>query len=251
MKQTFDITKFITENYQDAKAISFADANIKIRKSAQVRFNKPYDAEDYYEIVAGNLSSSGEIMFDDFNIKHEANSGSLKNQILEIGDLLYVMRAKFNKVKIITEDVLSRGLDVVATKGITIIRTGSIDKAKFIKVYLERPEIQKYINDHEKGKLPTDKISIGPKVIRVLLIPDTINEDLSRFVEYSDYLDSVANKSVEISGYIKKIAEIWKSKPCKKGINNASSYDRTIWEALENMYNGVIEVFKEFKKLLP
>ena len=251
MKQTFDITKFITENYQDAKAISFADANIKVRKAAQVRFNKPYDDIDHYEILARNLSASGEIVLDDFNIKGEANSGSLKNQKLEIGDLLYIMRAKFNKVKIVTEDVLSSELDVVATKGITIIRTGSIDKAKFIKVYLERPEIQKYINDHEKGKLPTGKISIGPEVIKEVMIPDIINEDLSCFVEYSDYLDSVANKSAEISEYIKKIAEIWKSKPCKKGINNASSYDRTIWKALEDMYTGVLEVFNKYKKLLP
>lgn len=233
MEHTFDLTEFINTNFKGSRAITFANANIEVRKSAQVRIKNLKDKQ-YYEITAKHLSSPGDINLEDSDLKDKANIGPLENQTLRVGDILFTMRTRFGKVKIITKDMLAHGLPVVAAKGITIIRVGDVDKAKLIKYYLDLPEIQKYINNDKSGVLPTGKISIGPEVINELLIPAVLTEDQPLFIEYSNYLDSISDKSSEIAELMKKLCDMSKSIPCKKGIKDTSSYDYATFKELEN-----------------
>ncbi len=243
MRNHSNISEYIETNYAQAKPITFEDAGIEIRKSAQVRI-KTQEPVQYYEISASDISSEGKLSIDESNLKDKANIGSLENQRLMVGDVLLTIRIKFKQVKIVTEEVLSHGLPVVAAKGIVILRTKNIEKAKFLKFYLERDEIKTFINNHKNATIIIrDKKHplIGSDIIEDVLLPETINGDLSLFVKNSSNIEVVVDKGKSLVDNLQYLCDKNREKFCKAGIENPSTFDIEIWEKLGIELEELIE----------
>ena len=240
------ITKYINDNYSGAKAITFDQASIQIKKSAQVRLKNEKPIE-YYQIGTQAISSKGDLTKADLDVCDKANIGSLHNQMLKEGDVLITMRAKFKYAKVVNQELLSDALPVVAIKGQIILRTGDMKKAEFLKFYLERDEIRDYINNHEDAKVKVgtghkDKYNIEPKVIQSILLPDTINNDLSLFIENSSIIKSVVTKGNKFADRLELLSNKHREKFCKKDIQNTDTYsDIKLWEALRDELEEMID----------
>jgi len=245
------ITKYINDNYSSAKAITLDQASIEIKKSAQVRL-KNEKPKEYFEIGTQAISSEGDLTKDDLKKCDKANIGSLNNQMLKVGDVLITMRAKFKHAKVVTPELLSDELPVVAIKGQIILRTGDIKKAEFLKFYLEREKIRDYINSHEEAKVKVkvgkdykDKYNIEPKIIQSILLPDTINSDLSLFIENSLIIKSVVTKGNEFAHRLELLSNKHREKFCKKDIQNTDTYsDIKLWEELRDELEEMIKETK-------
>ena len=242
------ITKYINDSYGGAKAITFDQASIEIKKSAQVRL-KNEKPKEYFEIGTQAISSEGDLTKDDLKKCDKANIGSLNNQMLKEGDVLITMRAKFKYAKVVNPELLSDELPVVAIKGQIILRTGDMEKAEFLKFYLERDEIRDYINNHEDAKVKVkvgtgykDKYNIEPKIIQNILLPDTINSDLSLFIENSLIIKSVVTKGNEFADRLELLSNKHREKFCKTDIQNTDTYsDIKLWEALRDELEKMID----------
>ncbi len=241
MKNVLDMTQYITNNYYGAKAISFEEASIEIKKSAQVRI-KNEKPKEYYEIGSQTVSSKSDIRSEDLIIQTKANIGSLENQKLMVGDVLITIRAKFRYAKVITESLLSHGLPVVAVKGHIVLRTRDVKKAEFIKFYLERDEIRNYINTHDNAKSDTGKYSIEPSVIQSIFLPDTVNGNLELFTENSETIKKSIMKSNELTKILEFISNKQREKFCRHNIQTPETYsDTKLWEELAIKFEEMIE----------
>lgn len=242
------ITKYINDSYGGAKAITFDQASIVIKKSAQVRL-KNEKPTNYYEIGSSAISSEDDLTIDDLNKCIKANIGSLDNQKLEVGDVLITMRAEFKYAKVVTKKLFSHGLPVVAIKGQIIFRTKDIEKAKFLKFYLERDEIRSYINNHEDAKVKVKvgkkdkyKYNIETKIIQNILLPDTINGNLSLFLENSSKIMQVVEKGNEFVNRLKLFSNRQRENFCKKDLQDTATYsDIKLWEKLRDELQGMID----------
>ncbi len=249
MKNDFDLTQYINNSYADSKAISFEKASIKIKKSAQVRI-KNEKPKEYYEIGSQAISSKGDLTTDDLKKCEKANIGSLNNQRLEIGDLLITMRSQFRYAKVVTKELLSRKFPVVAVKGQIILRTKDINKAEFLKFYLERDEIQNYINNHENAKTPNGKYSIEPGVIQSILLPDCINGNLTLFLENSIKIMQVVSKGEEFAKELEFLSNMNREKICKKGLKKSASYSEMgLWNKVGEALSDLIKIAKGGEKI--
>lgn len=246
MKNVTDITRYIADSYHGAKAISFEEASIEIKKSAQVRI-KNEKPKEYYEIGSQTVSSKSDIRSEDLIKQTKANIGSLENQKLIVGDVLITIRAKFRYAKVITEPLLSHGLPIVAVKGHIILRTRDVKKAEFIKFYLERDEIRNYINTHDNAKSDNNKsdhgkYSIEPSVIQSIFLPDTVNSNLELFTQNSETIKNVVMISNEFTKKLEFLSNTQREKFCKNDIQTPATYsDTEIWEELAIKLKEMIE----------
>ncbi len=243
MKNNFDISEYIKKNYAEAMPITFEDAGVEIKKSSQVRI-KTQKPVQYYEISGSDISSEGKLSMDESNLKDKANLGSLENQKLMVGDVLLTIRIKFKQVKIVTKEVLSHDLSVVASKGLLVLRSGDIEKAEFLKFYLERDEIKALINNHKNAKLPNGRPSIGPDVIKDVLLPDTINGDLSLFIGNSSKIENVVDRGKSFVDTLQYLYDKNREKFCREGIENPSTFDIEKWEKFGIGLEELIEAGK-------
>ncbi len=238
--ENIDVEQYIKDNYTDANPIPFEEVGIEIKKSAQVRIKTQKD-EDYYEIGSQSVSSKDELTVDDLKKQTKANSGSLENQRLMVGDVLITIRAQFKYAKVITEELLSPDLSVVAVKGHIILRTNDIKKAQFLKFYLERDEIRNFINNHQNAKAPNGKYAIEPNVIRSVLLPDTVvKKDLTHFLQNSTEIQRVVTLGTLLTERLDDLSNKHREKFCRIGIEQQFSDDLTLWK----------EFGKELKELI-
>ncbi len=222
MHESFNIEKFVKQTFGGANTINFEEAGIKLKKSAQVRI-KNEKPKDYYEITGSMVSAKEDLCKDTLLKQTKANIGSLENQQLQEGDVIIPMRSKFRYAKVISPELLADGLPIVVAKGHLVFRTGNLDKARFLKFYLELKEIREYINTDrytsEKTKLP-----ISMFTAETILVPDVINSDLRLFLENSDKVHQAVNKAEELYQSIDNLYTLQRIKFCKDGIDNPHTY---------------------------
>ncbi len=164
--------------------VTLTDVGISIIKSGHVRVD-PLQSISYYEVTPKALSARGVITITECISHTLANENSLARQKLQEGDVLVPLRSKFKYAGIITKEMMKSNMPVVAINGFAIIRTGSEDKARLVRYWLELPPVtsilnQSMIKNFTKGTKP-----ISVETIRNLEFPDMFDTNLSKFKKYS------------------------------------------------------------------
>ena len=95
---------FLTES------ITLEKAGIKVFRSSQVNLKKINESLEYM-IITTSMSLKKKI---------GANPKSLKNQTLQVGDILISARAKLETINVVTEVNLGHGIPIVAMNGMII-----------------------------------------------------------------------------------------------------------------------------------
>ena len=217
--------------------ITLEKAGIKVFRSSQVNLRTQNESLEYRMITARMLHNLDEP--EDYPTEMVgANPKSLKNQTLQVGDILISARAKFETIGLVTMEVLEPVIPTVAMIGMIIIRTGNENLSSFIKYYLELPIVQDYINNDSRT-IKQGKRIIPIELMSELQFPDIFKNNFERFEEYSSYFKSIISTSRRINITINKLVDLQLGEACTIGIDNKNSYNPDEWEKLDKSLNNL------------
>ena len=221
-----------------ADTIKLSDASMKVFNSAQINLKGVDKDLKYMEIPVNALTEMDTTNKWNFQQKIGANPTSLKNQSLEIGDVLISGRTvSSHKIAIIGNKHLHNTLPTVAINGMVIIRTKDIDLASFIKFYLEQFSVQ-----HELALLGSNLKGmrrITKDTILQLLFPNILNKDFKKFNHYQSKYNSLLLSISETHKQFEKLKKQRLSEALYTELNNDSFYVPERLEELSHMINDL------------
>lgn len=228
-----ELEEFIKIRF-NTEASTLHDEGIKVFRSAQVSLTNPDPDLVFYEVSAafapnGNTQKKK---------KKGANSKTLINQTLKVGDVLISARTKLKKVTLIEDKLLNKEIPTVAMNGVIIIRTGNINLGQFIKYYLELPEVQDYINNDPRTSKKGKRI-IPIKLISELQFPNIFKNDFQAFVKHNNYFESISSKAQSINIILNILTDLQLAEACTIDIDNDNSYNLDRWKKVDESLDSL------------
>lgn len=146
MKNREKLQKTLLKNYELDKLKRLGDWTEKIGRISKVR-TKNCDTTDYIEISAADIHEDGSIHLPDKTFA-PANAAALESQRLHIGDLVFSLRSKINKIGLVDQEY---ALPVVGNHGLMRIvfkeKYREDGAPMYIRHYLAMPLIRSYLNE--------------------------------------------------------------------------------------------------------